>query len=79
MQLLGSLVIAGFGLIHFGLGVLLLITGYRALRNEIAPRLRIDRSGPVDATLSVLGGVGWTIAVALFCFLVASRAAQMVL
>ncbi len=79
MQILGDLVILGFGGIHLVLGVILLATGYRALRGEIIPRLVEARPGPVQAVLTVLGGVGWTVVVAAFCFLVASRTVQMVL
>ncbi len=79
MQILGDLVILGFGGIHLVLGVILLATGYRALRSEIIPRLAEARPGPVQAALTVLGGVGWTVVVAAFCFLVASRTVQMVL
>ncbi|MBA3468960.1 MAG: hypothetical protein H0T53_04885 [Herpetosiphonaceae bacterium] len=79
MQILGDLVILGFGAIHLGLGIILLATGYRALRSEIMPRLAEARPGPVQSILTVLGGVGWTVAVAAFCFLVAGRTAQMVL
>jgi hypothetical protein len=78
MQILGNLVILGLGGIHLALGVILLATGYRSLRGEILPRLAEARPGPVQATLTVLGGVGWTVAVAAFCFLVASRTVQMV-
>ena len=79
MQILGDLVILGFGGIHLVLGVILLATGYRALRGEIIPRLAEARPGPAQAVLTVLGGVGWTVVVAAFCFLVASRTVQMVL
>lgn len=78
MQLLGNLVILGFGSIHLVLGIVLLATGYRTLRRELLPRLVESRPSPLNAALSILGGVGWTVAVAGFCFLVASRAAQMV-
>ena len=79
MQIIGDLVVLGFGAIHLALGIILLATGYRALRGEIIPRLIEARPGPLRSALSVLGGVGWTVAVAAFCFLVAGRAAQMVL
>lgn len=79
MQILGDLAILGFGVVHLVLGIVLLATGYRALRGEIIPRLIEARPGPIQTVLSVLGGVGWTVAVAAFCFLVAGRAAQMVL
>lgn len=78
MNSIGAVVILGFGAIHLGLGVLLLATGYRALRKEVLPRLAEARPGPLDATLTILGGVGWTVVVAAFCFLVASRSLQMV-
>jgi hypothetical protein len=78
MQILGTLVILGYGGIHLVLGIVLLATGYRTLRRELLPRLAEARPGPLNATLSILGGVGWTVAVAAFCFLVASRAAQMI-
>ncbi|HYF63655.1 MAG TPA: hypothetical protein VD886_12625 [Herpetosiphonaceae bacterium] len=77
MQFLGTLVILGFGGVHLALGIVLLATGYRTLRRELLPRLAEARPGPLNAALSILGGVGWTVVVAAFCFLVASRTVQM--
>lgn len=79
MQFIGSLVILGFGLLHLGLGAVLLAMSVRTLRKELIPRLNEARPGPLNAAFTVFGGIGWTIAVALFCFLVAGRAMQMVM
>ncbi len=77
MSFFGALAIIGFGLVHLVLGVLLLVTALRAVQGEIIPRSRIAGAGPANMALAVLGGAGWTLLVALFCFLVASRFAQM--
>ncbi len=79
MQLIGNLGILGFGFAHLVLGAVLLATGYRTLTKEIIPRLVEARPSAGARVGAILGGVGWTVAVALFCFLVAGRAAQMVL
>ena len=77
-SVIGDLIIVGFGLLHFGLGILLLVTGGRALQREILPKLRTAGHGAGDWVLSILGGVGWTVVVALFCSLVTFRSLMMV-
>ena len=74
---MGAIAILGVGLIHLVLGILLLATGWRALQGEILPRLRASQANPLDWAFSIFGGIGWTIIVALFCFLVVSRTIEM--